>query len=246
MINKINTKLYEEFHKESRIQKKIIGSNNFTYINVISELHKSIPINKKTTIFDFGCGVGTLAMYLSKFGKKIIAADISKKAIYSAKISSKNMNINNVDFFLFGTRKLPEDIDLVTCIEVIEHVPRPNQTMNSIFKCLNKGGYLFLTTPTDQAPLYKLGLLGGFDKRVGHVRRYSDYSLRRLISETGFELVSINKKEGILRNILYTLQPFGWMIRFIRGPIATAFTFIDDISAKMFGGSNYFVVARKP
>ncbi|MFA6386031.1 MAG: methyltransferase domain-containing protein [Candidatus Paceibacterota bacterium] len=245
-IKEPNFQLYQTFHENAHVQKKIIGKHNFTYINIIEWLEdKVIQKDKKLKVLDYGCGVGTLSMYLSSIGYEVTGMDISPKAINTAKLSSSYLNIKNSKFYLFGTRKFESKFDLVTCIEVIEHVPSPSKTLADIYKSLKKNGYLFLSTPSSSAPLYKAGLLNNFEKKVGHLRRYSRDELISIIEKGKFKIIAVEEKEGILRNILYTSPKLGWIIRFIRGPISVFVTSIDNLLIKIFGESNYFVFAQK-
>jgi ubiquinone biosynthesis O-methyltransferase len=240
---------YNNFHKKSSIQYKIIKSNNFTYKKIIDNIEQILHLlkGKKIKILDFGCGAGTLSLYLASKGYDVTGVDISPKAIELAKQSAKYMNISNVNFTeLSNFKKNKEKYDLIISIEVIEHVPNDLKLLHNLYLMIKKRGYLYLTTPSLNAPLYKLGLLNNFDKEVGHLRRYNTKSLIIKITTIGFKILKIYREEGIIRNSLYTIKLLGWLVRFIKGPLVTFMLILDKMTLKIFGESNIHILSQKP
>ena len=78
--------LYEEFHKDTTLQKKIISKSNFTYRIILNEINNLNLINSK--ILDLGCGAGTIAFYLASKGNTVLGIDISKNSIECCKESA--------------------------------------------------------------------------------------------------------------------------------------------------------------
>lgn len=107
--------------------------------------------------------------------------------------------------------------DFIICLEVIEHIEDDKKALKNMFNLLKPSGKLIISTPSKNAPLYKLGVAGKFDKRVGHLRRYSLEELERMLDEVGFTILESYKKEGIIRNFLFLNPIAGKLIRFIRG-----------------------------
>ncbi len=208
-------------------------------------------INKKNTLLDYGCGVGSLTYYFSKFFNESIGVDVSEKAIQIANQSIENVkSLNNVVKFFtlknFDNKTHTNRFDLIICSEVIEHVKDDKELIKKMFRYSRKKGILFLSTPSLNAPLYRLGLLKNFDVRVGHLRRYSVDNLVKLVEHEGFVVKKVIKTEGILRNSLYTLKPLGFIVRFIKGPLVTMFSILDDYLVVLFGESDIQVIAQKP
>ncbi len=83
---------YEEFHKTTTSQAKLINSNNFTYRFIVNIIDQYIESKKK--ILDIGCGAGTLSLYLANKNKNVFGIDISNKAIVSCKISARKLNLD--------------------------------------------------------------------------------------------------------------------------------------------------------
>lgn len=239
-------KIYERYHSSRLLQKRIITKNNFTYRGLIPLLDKYCYAEKK--VLDIGCGVGTLDFYLASRGNKVVGVDISTRAINIARKNayflgvSKNIRFHKLAF----PQELPRGkFDVVIISEVIEHIPDDILSLERIWRLLKTGGILILTTPSIQAPLYKLGLLNGFDRKVGHLRRYDIDELTNNIRLKRFKIICVTRVEGILRNFLFTNDEVGKLIRFIRGPLSSLFTFIDKLTIPVFGYSNIQIVAKK-
>ena len=88
-------------------------------------------------------------------------------------------------------------------------------------------------------------LLKKFDNKVGHLRRYSVNSFKSLFEQNGFKVVETVKNEGIFRNLLFTNETLGELIRLFKGPISDFVTFLDMLTLYMFGESNIILTARK-
>lgn len=238
--------LYEIYHSKSKGQGKIVGEKNFTYINILPILNSCLGknINK---ILDIGCGSGTISLYLASKGYEVKGIDISKKAIEACKESANNIGLKNVKFEISEFPKsLPQEkFNLIFFSEVIEHLPNDDLALRKIHKLLKPGGILFLSTPSKNAPLYKLGLAKKFDKEVGHLRRYTLEELKIKLKRNGFKIKKTYKKEGLLRNYLFLNTIAGKLIRFIRFFLVDIFTFIDNISVKLFGESQIIIIAHK-
>jgi hypothetical protein len=129
--------------------------------------------------------------------------------------------------------------------EVIEHLPDDNMALKSIYKLLKPNGTLFLSTPSSNAPMHKLGLAKEFDKKVGHLRRYSKKEITSLIKKNNFKILEVVENEGVIRNFFFLNDHAGKLIRYFKFFIADIITFIDNLSIKLFGESNYFIIAKK-
>lgn len=238
--------LYNLFHKNTKAQSKVIDSKNFTYRLIIEHLES--VLDTKKTILDYGSGAGTIDLYLASLGHKVIGLDISNTAIESAKLSAEKLNLKNADFWTSkdGLKKISKiRFDLVICTEVIEHVKDDIGLLRFLNKKLKRNGVVFLSTPSKNAPLYRLGFANEFDLRVGHLRRYTENQLKNLFIESGFNIEAFYKTEGILRNLLFLNPVLGKFVRFIKGPISDSVTTIDDWLVRLFGESDFIVIARK-
>ena len=246
-------KQYNEFHRNSKIQKTPIKRNNFTYRLIIGETEKILSGIKKDNvkILDYGCGVGTLVFYLASTGNNVVGVDISPLSIKLCNRSAKEMNLSSrVRFSVDGDfwkkiKNISTKFDLIICSEVIEHVRNDAELLEKLSRILNEKGYIFLTTPSKNAPLFRMGFAKSFDKKVGHLRRYDVESLITMFERVGMRVEKIRKVEGILRNSLFLITQLGVFIKFLKGFFSDMVTFTDEVLVRIVGESNIFIIARK-
>lgn len=238
--------IYEKYHSDRLLQQRIIARNNFTYQSLTPLLDEYCYSGKK--VLDVGCGVGTLDFYLASRNNRVVGIDISTKAVDMARKNAVFLGVSkNTRFYrlVFPQRFPKGKFDVVIISEVIEHMPDDVLSLERIWRLLKTGGILILTTPSVRAPLYRLGLLNDFDRKVGHLRRYDVNELINSIRLRKFKIVRVKRVEGILRNFLFTNDEAGKLIRFIKGPLSDLFTFIDNLTIPVFGYSNIQIVAKK-
>lgn len=237
---------YNRYHNRSQISENIVNSNNFTYYNAIRILDKYLKQN--SNILDIGCGVGVLDFYLTKKGNKVFGIDVSSKAIKVATESARLIFKNNLPKFSqldFLKARIKIKFDVVIMFEVLEHLKNDKKAIQKINSLLKKNGLLILSSPSNNAPLYKLGLLDQFDKDVGHLRRYSRVDLIALVEENGFKFIDSKLTEGVFRNYLYTNKYAGFILKFMRGYISDIAMMIDNFFVYFFGESQIYIVAQK-
>lgn len=242
---------YDVYHKKNRNGRYhiIIGDNNFTYFYTLKYLKKVLAQFgvQKLDILDLGCGVGTIDFYLVKKGHVITGIDISADAIAICNDVKDRFHFDEAQFVQGDVQHthFGRKFDLIICSEVIEHVEDDTGLLETIHTLLKPGGVLLLTTPSLNAPLYKLGYLKQFDRRVGHLRRYEMKGLVELIDNVGFHIETTAKTESILRNALYTFPMLGYLIKGIRGPLVPLFHLFDRLFVTLFGESDLVVIAKK-
>jgi len=242
----VRNKLYEDFHKISVPQNKIISKNNFTYRLILKVAEEYL--DKSKTVLDIGCGSGTLDFYFANKGNKVYGIDTSKNAISACKQSATKLRLSksvNFDVMNFPNQIPKGKFDFVIFTEVIEHLRDDSKALAVINKLLNNNGLMLLSTPSSNAPLHRIGLTKNFDQRVGHLRRYKLEELEALCIENGFKIVYKKKIEGVLRNFLFVNPKAGKSVRFIKYFISDIMTFIDDLTVPVFGESNIIIVAKK-
>lgn len=238
-------KFYEGYHRNRKLPKRIIGKKNFTYRIILEVLDKYC---KSNDVLDVGSGVGTVDLYLASKGKKVTGIEISQRALDVAVKSSKlfglekNIQFKRMDFF---KSKISKKYNFVICSEVLEHLADDRKALAKIRKMLKPGGTFMMTTPSKNAPLNFFGSIEPFDKRSGHLRRYTLESAKKLLKEFGFKPIYGQKCEGIIRNALYVYR-WDFVIRVAnRFPIVSdIITFFDNISLRLFGESNIIVVSK--
>ena len=128
-------------------------------VNYINDL---FPLNEKN-ILDVGCGGGILAESMARLGGNVTGIDQSEIAIKIAKLHSKENNLSidykllNIEDFL---KKDSNKFDVITCLEMIEHVPDPASIITSCAKKLKKNGRLYVSTINRNLKAFLFAIVG--------------------------------------------------------------------------------------
>ncbi len=241
-----NRDFYNGFHKSSTLQTKLISDNNFTYETTLKVFNKHIK--SSDTVLDVGCGIGVISLYYGNKCKSVHGIDISDKAITFANESAKKLKLNQkIKFEVvdFPNKYLAKKFDKVIFSETLEHIENEDLALQSISKMLNKNGNLVVTVPSVNSFIYRIGLAKKFDKEVGHLRRYTVDFLKSRLEKNGFKVLKIYKREGLVRNILFFIKPFGFLIKFMKGFIGKFVIWLDSQTIKLVGESQIIIVATK-
>ncbi|EMR73842.1 methylase involved in ubiquinone/menaquinone biosynthesis, partial [Thaumarchaeota archaeon SCGC AB-539-E09] len=104
-------------------------------------------------IIDLGCDGGNFTQRLLNYGE-VVGLDISSNFIRSGK-----RRVKTAHFIISDVQKLPlrhASFDLVTCMEVLEHLPRPDLVVSESSRILRKSGRLLVSTPDDGKRLWRI------------------------------------------------------------------------------------------
>ena len=123
---------------------------------------RSILEGKK--ILDVGCGGGILAEALSGLGASVTGIDASENTIGVAKSHSKSINSsvrfiqNTIEEFIASNPD--EKFDVITCLEMLEHVPSPGEIIKNCSDILKKDGDIFFSTINRNPRSYLFAVIG--------------------------------------------------------------------------------------
>jgi 2-polyprenyl-6-hydroxyphenyl methylase/3-demethylubiquinone-9 3-methyltransferase len=126
--------------------------------------HSRRPLEGKSAL-DVGCGAGLLAEPLARLGAQVTAIDAAAELIEVAREHSAGQGLA-IDYRAVGVEDVEGQFDLITSLEVIEHVAEPQAFIASLAKRLAPGGLLILSTPnqTSRSKLLTITLAEGFGR----------------------------------------------------------------------------------
>jgi len=164
------------------------------------EISKKYIKNKK--ILDIGCWTGQFIQLAQKQTRNVYGIDPNKEATQYAQKTYPSAR-----FYNGSVEKLPfkkNTFDVVTFLEVIEHIPKRNETkaLKEIARVLKKDGLLVISTPYNN-PLSIL--LDPAFFLMGH-RHYSQKQMTTLMKSNGFQIVNVYKTGGIGRLITSNIE----------------------------------------
>jgi 2-polyprenyl-6-hydroxyphenyl methylase/3-demethylubiquinone-9 3-methyltransferase len=113
---------------------------------------------------DVGCGGGLLAEALAAAGAKVTAIDLAPGMIEVARLHAADGQLA-IDYRVAPAEQLaatdPEGFDVVTCMEMLEHVPEPAAMMATLSQLVRPGGDLFVSTLNRNLRSFLTAIVGG-------------------------------------------------------------------------------------
>jgi 2-polyprenyl-6-hydroxyphenyl methylase/3-demethylubiquinone-9 3-methyltransferase len=114
-------------------------------------------------VLDVGCGGGILAEAMATAGASVTGIDLSEKALAVAKLHQLESG-SAVEYRLIAAETIaqqqPAEFDVVTCMELLEHVPEPSSTVAACARLAKPGGKVFCSTINRNPKAYVLAIIG--------------------------------------------------------------------------------------
>jgi len=115
------------------------------------------------TVLDVGCGGGILSESMAGLGANVTGIDLGDKPLQVAKLHLLESGLQ-VEYRKVAVEALaaeqPEHYDVVTCMEMLEHVPDPNSVISACAKLAKPGGWVFFSTLNRNPKSYLFAVIG--------------------------------------------------------------------------------------
>ncbi|TAG81019.1 MAG: bifunctional 2-polyprenyl-6-hydroxyphenol methylase/3-demethylubiquinol 3-O-methyltransferase UbiG [Betaproteobacteria bacterium] len=126
-------------------------------------IDKTVGGLKGKAAIDIGCGGGLVSEGMAKMGAKVTAVDMAGKALSVAKLHALESGVD-IDYREATAEemaaKAPGTFDVVTCLEMLEHVPDPKAVVAACATLAKPGGHLFFSTISRTPKAYVFAVLG--------------------------------------------------------------------------------------
>ena len=156
-LNKFSDLAHKWWDKNSEFKPlHDINPLRLSYINDAASL-------KGKTVLDVGCGGGILSESMAQLGAKVTGIDLGEKSLKVAQLHSLESGVD-VDYQLISVEKLAElqpfSFDVVTCLEMLEHVPNPASVVQACANLVKPGGHVFFSSINRNPKAYLFAVIG--------------------------------------------------------------------------------------
>ena len=115
-------------------------------------------------VLDVGCGGGILSDSMARKGAHVMGIDLSTKALRVASLHALETETPNLQFREVSVEALADEqaasFDVITCMEMLEHVPDPTSIVRACARLVKPGGWVFFSTINRNAKAFALAIVG--------------------------------------------------------------------------------------
>ncbi len=185
-------------------------------------------------VLDVGCGGGILSESMAQRGARVTGIDMGSTPINVAKLHSLESGLE-IDYQQISAEQLEQQrttsnapqFDVITCLEMLEHVPDPGSVISACAKMLKPGGHLFLSTINRNPKSYLFAIVGAEYVLKLLPRGTHDYS--KFIRPS--ELAAWVRQAGLVSHKIIGL---------VYNPVMQSYKLADDVDV------NYMLHVTKP
>lgn len=115
-------------------------------------------------VVDVGCGGGILAESMARRAKQVTGIDLAARPLGVARLHALEAGVANVEYREIAAEALaaekPAGFDVVTCMEMLEHVPDPASTVRACAAMVRPGGWVFFSTLNRNPKSFLFAIVG--------------------------------------------------------------------------------------
>jgi 2-polyprenyl-6-hydroxyphenyl methylase/3-demethylubiquinone-9 3-methyltransferase len=182
-------------------------------------------------VLDVGCGGGILAESMARRGAKVLGIDLSPKPLKVARLHAMEAGVAGLDYREVAVEALaaerPAGFDVVTCMEMLEHVPDPASVVAACAALARPGGWVFFSTLNRNPKSFLFAIVGA--EHVLKLLPKGTHEYAKFIRPS--ELAGFARAAGLE---VAELAGMGY------NPLAQRYALSDDTSV------NYLVACRRP
>ncbi|MFZ4285400.1 bifunctional 2-polyprenyl-6-hydroxyphenol methylase/3-demethylubiquinol 3-O-methyltransferase UbiG [Variovorax sp. HJSM1_2] len=170
-------------------------------------------------VLDIGCGGGILSDSMARKGAFVTGVDLSTKALKVARLHALEAGTPNIEYREISAEQLaaaqPASFDIVTCMEMLEHVPDPASVVQACADLVKPGGWVFFSTINRNLRSFMSAIVGAeyllnmiprgtheYDKmiRPSELARYARNAGLNLQQTSGLEYNPLTKRYWLSAN----------------------------------------------
>jgi len=115
-------------------------------------------------VVDVGCGGGILAESMARRGAEVLGIDLATKPLRVAQLHAMEAGVATVHYREVAAEALaaeaPASFDVVTCMEMLEHVPEPASVVRACLQLVRPGGWVFFSTINRNPKAFLFAIVG--------------------------------------------------------------------------------------
>lgn len=244
--DKFFEKLYSSNDRDVSIDFNHSGKRKI-FSEVISTLKSYVQPQAK--LLDVGAGTGA---FVSAASKDFTSSGIELSSACVAFAKSKNLPVSSTSFY--DLNPSTEQYDVITLIDVLEHLTDPKKAVLKLKSVLKPNGFLYIKVPNYPAQalkqdiLRKLGLSkAGIMQDYVHINHFTLKSLSSFLSMNGFDIIESGYSTAEIWDLKWKKAPKSLLYRSLYNFIVLSLTKVLNLASRLTGqslGLNFYVLAQ--